>query len=223
MDEYDTAVNLLIDVIPLTYSTQNHNFRTTTSNVCSPEGSSCLSGNHCCQGGCSTSGTCICQAQNDWCFNYGGPDSFCCSSLCGVNGRCKCIPRGKSCAVGGEYCCNGLVCDDHSLMCTEQASQPSDKPNEIPTLAPTSKMPTGRPTPIEPNGRPAVACINVSVQIKTDRFGSGRFVKKSSFCLRACYDPNIFYSRRRHFLAACRTQWKADCEGIKRNLWSACI
>jgi len=170
MDEYDAALNLFIDVTPVKNSTRNHNVR--TANSCSADGSSCLSGNHCCQGGCSTSGTCICQAQNDWCFNYGGPDSYCCSNVCGVNGRCKCIQKGKSCAVGGEHCCSGLVCDEHSLICTENASQSSGKPSAKPTQAPKSNTLTGRPTPIETNGRPTVACIDISVEIKTDRFGS---------------------------------------------------
>ena len=167
MDEYDAALNLFIDVTPVKNSTRNHNVR--TANSCSADGSSCLSGNHCCQGGCSTSGTCICQAQNDWCFNYGGPDSYCCSNVCGVNGRCKCIQKGKSCAVGGEHCCSGLVCDEHSLICTENASQPSGKPSAKPTQAPKSNTLTGRPTPIETNGRPTVACIDISVEIKTGK------------------------------------------------------
>lgn len=137
MDEYDAALNLLIEVTPITPTNSSlRSFRTSAagnSGVCSPDAAACSSTDSCCQGGCTSRGKCQCQAQNEWCFNYGGPDSFCCSNMCGVNGLCSCIPNGKSCAVGGEHCCNGLICGS-DLVCREKTPQPSsDKPTVRPT------------------------------------------------------------------------------------------
>ncbi|KAL7510776.1 hypothetical protein ACHAXN_007717 [Cyclotella atomus] len=176
MDEYEAALNLLIDITPIVASNNSSwYFRASpANNICKADKSSCSSTDKCCQGGCSTSGKCTCQPNKQWCFNYGSTDSLCCSNLCGTNGRCKCIPQGNSCAVGGEYCCNGLVCDGDSLTCIEE---PIQAQSEMPTSKPTkvssnNEMPT---TKQQPEGSSIRGCSDgeakVSVEIQTDRFG----------------------------------------------------
>lgn len=178
MDEYEAALNLLIDITPIVASNNSSwYFRASPANIiCKADKSSCSSTDKCCQGGCSTSGKCTCQPNKQWCFNYGSTDSLCCSNLCGTNGRCKCIPQGNSCAVGGEYCCNGLVCDGDSLTCIEE---PIQAQSEMPTSKPTkvssnNEMPT---TKQQPEGSSIRGCSDgeakVSVEIQTDRFGGG--------------------------------------------------
>ena len=167
MDEYKTALNLLIDVTPITPTNSSlRKFRKSPAAVCLADEAPCSPTDNCCQGGCSTSGgKCTCQAKNEWCFNYGGIDSFCCSNLCGANGRCECIPEGKSCAVGSDYCCSGLVCDSNSLVCTSQTSS-KDVTGE-PTQAPSKdKLPSPSPVSLKSNENP---CIDVSVEIKTGK------------------------------------------------------
>lgn len=178
MDEYDAAMNLLIDVTPASTNATSslRKFRTSSANkVCIPDEGSCSPIDKCCQGGCSTLGQCTCQANNQWCFNYNGIDSFCCSNWCGANGRCKCIPKGESCAVGGEYCCNGLVCDGHSLTCTDQTiPSGSSKPTSQPSKAPVTVKQKS-----ESSGSRNSDCVDgeakVTIEIKTDRFGGGEY------------------------------------------------
>lgn len=168
MDEYKAALNLLVDVTPITptNSSSLRTFRKSSAAVCLADEAPCSPTDSCCQGGCSTSGgKCMCQAEKEWCFNYGGIDSFCCSNLCGANGRCECIPKGKSCSVGSGYCCNGLVCDGDSLVCTTPASSDDPIPTGKPTQAPSKdKLPSSMPVSPESNENP---CTDVSVEIKT--------------------------------------------------------
>jgi len=178
MDEYDAALNMLIDVTPTILTDESlRDFRTSrAAAVCLPDDASCSPTDNCCQGGCSTSGECMCQANGAWCFNFGNDDSFCCSNVCGKNGKCECINEGKSCAVGSGYCCNGLTCDSETLTCTSEAHQPSSKkPTTNPTQAPfAKKMQSSKPTINNSSKDLESGCSNgerkVLVEIKTGEF-----------------------------------------------------
>ncbi|KAL7465485.1 hypothetical protein ACHAXS_005808 [Conticribra weissflogii] len=110
---------------------------TTASRSCLPFGMSCDFSSNCCQGGCSSSKTCFCQANNGMCFNRGGQDAFCCSNRCGSNGRCECSVEGMSCAADG-YCCNDLKCGDDGICINAESSEPTQAPIAESTDKPVS-------------------------------------------------------------------------------------
>lgn len=139
--------------------------RNRNSDVCTPFGSSCdPNQSSCCQGGCSVSTQqCFCQANGGSCFNHGGRDSFCCSNRCGDDGKCSCIAEGQSCAVGDDFCCEGLTCDDSGMCVQGPTAQPTPPPTPLPTQQP-SREPTDHPTPApspKPTPEPTYTCRGI--------------------------------------------------------------
>ena len=114
-----------------------------------------------------------CQIAGELCFNRGGYDIFCCSTKCGSNGRCESINSSNS--------------NNNSKPAVPNPTRmPSRKPSNAPTPKPSTRNPTAQPTN-QPQQQQQTfeaktsnnGCgsgeVKVTVELETDRFGSGKF------------------------------------------------
>lgn len=115
--------------------------------TCLPSPNTCSDyTSNCCQGGCSSDNKCFCQNNGGLCFNLDSTDKFCCSNKCGSNGLCQCIGRGESCAVGGEYCCDGLRCNSRGKCVARNNNGNNGGSSSAQTQMTSTRRPTRRPT-----------------------------------------------------------------------------